>query len=269
MTAIETVKERPILFSGPMVRAILEGKKIQTRRVVKPMPFIDYPTGFRLQEQYELNHHPKCSFVQARMLCDCKAIYEPWKAERVAACPYGKPGERLWVRETWASQIDPPDYEEHLDELDDCLERTEITYRATPRIGIRVPGYIQPVDRMRYLDESTELEHHCFGWPIKWKPSIFMPRWASRITLEVTEVRVERLNLISEQDALAEGVYTNEQAIAKLNLPASTRLQGTCVDKFRILWESINGKTYPWASDPWVWVVSFRKIEPEPGQKAG
>jgi hypothetical protein len=88
-----------------------------------------------------------------------------------------------------------------------------------------------------------------------------MPRWASRITLEVVNVRVERLQEISEADAIAEGVYTNEQALQKLGLPADTKLQGTCVDKYRIVWESINGKKYPWASNPWVWVVEFKKVE--------
>jgi hypothetical protein len=95
---------------------------------------------------------------------------------------------------------------------------------------------------------------------LKWKPSIFMPRWASRITLEITDVRVERLQDISEADAIAEGMYTNEAAIKKLGLPADIKLTGSCVDKYRIVWESINGKKYPWSTNPWVWVVEFRRV---------
>jgi hypothetical protein len=226
LTTETQVKERPILFTGPMVRAIIEGRKTQTRRVVKPMPFIDYPTGWRLQQEYKLEHHVKCSFVQANMLCDCCAIYEPWQIERIAACPYGKPGDRLWVRETFATRH-PYD-----------LEEEHLTYRAD------------------YLELSEGILSAGWGW----RPSIFMPRAASRITLEVTGVRVERLQDISEADAIAEGVYTNEQAIEKLGLPSDTKLSGSCVDKYRIVWDSINGKKYPWASNPWVWCIEFKKL---------
>jgi hypothetical protein len=221
MTTAIKVKERPIIFSGPMIRAILEGRKTQTRRVVKPMPFIDYPTGWRLQQEYKLEHHVKCSFVQANMLCDCRAIYEPWKIERIAACPYGKPGDRLWVRETW---------------LVNAFGKT--IYCA----DWKEEGY----------------EYRGFGW----KPSIIMPRWASRITLEIVNVRVERLQEISEADCIAEGVYTNEQALEKLGLPADTKLQGTCVDKYRIVWDSINkSRGFGWDTNPFVFVIEFRRVD--------
>jgi hypothetical protein len=286
----KAIRERPILFSGPMIRAILEGRKTQTRRVVKPMPFIDYPTGFRLQKEYKLEHHVKCSFVQAGMLCDCHAIYEPWKGERIAACPYGKPGDRLWVRETWASIKEMDDIPESFldlpEEYEQIVERTLVTYRATPRIGIRFPGVIRPVDRMTYLHETTELEHHYFGWPIKWKPSIFMPRWASRIILEVADVRVEQLQSISEADAIAEGIeplysaeaikstvglepYRFGEPVPWTNYLWHGRKGGTegysnaanAIDSYRSLWESINAKKYPWANNPFVWVVEFKRVE--------
>lgn len=226
MTVAElAVKERPILFKGDMVKAILEGRKTQTRRVVKPMPFIDYPTGFRLQQEYELEHYPKCSFVQAGMLCDCKAIYEPWKAERVAACPYGQPGERLWVRETFATRH-PYD-----------LEEEHLTYRAD------------------YLELGEKVLSAGWGW----KPSIFMPRCASRLTLEVTNVRVEQLQSISLDDIQAEGTPFGSDLSIPNDGYASRQ-------EFQTLWESINGKKYPWSSNVWVWVVEFKRVEEGPAQ---
>jgi hypothetical protein len=201
-TAATEVKERPVLFSGPMVKAILEGRKSQTRRAIKPQPDSIRLSPF-VKSGLEDNHG-----------YEIKARYYP--------------GDRLWCRETWAETT--------------CIpggpSRLHIVYRA---------------------DSDDDTCPACKE-ERRWKPSIFMPRWASRITLEVVNVRVERLQAISEADAIAEGVYTNEQALQKLGLPADTKLQGTCVDKYRIVWESINGKKYPWASNPWVFVIEFKKI---------
>jgi len=176
------VKERPILFSGPMVRAILAGRKTQTRRVVKPQHI---PAGVRTlrwenQDAAELQHS--------------------------ARCPYGVPGDRLWVRETW--QPGP----------DDC-----VYYRAD--------------------NDPNENQ---------WKPSIHMPRWASRITLEVVSVRVERVQDIGHIGAKAEGVEICDYD-GRL-LPWQRQ-----IGNFQKLWDSINGKG-SWGSNPWVWVVEFRRV---------
>jgi hypothetical protein len=169
------MKERPILFSGPMVRAILEGRKTITRRVLKLQ---DYDGG-------------NCYETRDGILRDILSL-----------CPYGIPGDRLWVRETWA---------------DPC--------------GKRIPVY--------RADEATAYQN------VKWRPSIFMPRWASRITLEITRVRVERLQDITEKDAISEGVLSSDY-------------DKTYRYAFSVLWDSINGPKYPWSDNPWVWVIDLR-----------
>lgn len=198
------MREKPILFSGPMVKAILEGRKTMTRRVVKPQPpdgFIDHKNG-----SY---HYDPCGFG--------------------GVCPYGKPGDRLWVRETWHGAVDgdEPNY--------------GIIYKASWPHG---PGdAFKRDDRAgRYFIGSTD------G---KWRPSIFMPRWASRIDLEITDIRVERVNEITPEDAFREGFELHD----------SDPITGD-VCLFSSLWDSINGKKYPWESNPWVWVISFKRIKP-------
>lgn len=192
-----TVKEHPILFSAPMIRAILDGTKTQTRRVVKrpkrtPLDYILNPS----------------------LMVDAWCVW--WQNpsfERVGQtqdCPYGQPGDRLWARETWRVS-DQPD------------ERIE--YRA---------------------DVDPQYDG------LKWTPSIHMPRWASRITLEITAVRVERLQDISEQDAMAEGINGEQLHSA----------QGYAPKAFMKLWESINGPG-SWAANPWVWCISFRRLGDE------
>lgn len=181
------MKERPILFSGPMVRAILDGRKTQTRRIVKPQPTNDYVTFMPLSSE----------------LVGVTKHGGPIDNRGWLHCPYGKTGDRLWVRETWCPDVEP------------------YTFRYKADGG-------EPLER--------------------WRPSIHMPRWASRITLEVVSVRVERLQDISEEDALAEGITLVERGTSP-------------VDQFNKLWESINGPG-SWEANPWVWVVSFKRIEP-------
>lgn len=200
--------ERPILFSAPMVRAILDGRKTQTRRVVKR----------------ELSGR-------------VKAVGSPrnWHLDdpnAVLACPYGQPGDRLWVRETfnWSSERDLLPREPH--KL--CRERA---------------GYLD--NRVVWAADGTRV-HPEFGKAV-WRPSIHMPRWASRITLEVTAVRVERLNDISEADAIAEGC-----AGWGWHDPFSGDADGqTPQEEYAQLWEKINGAG-SWDANPWVWIVEFR-----------
>jgi hypothetical protein len=192
------MKERPILMSAPMVRAILAGTKTQTRRVVKPQPTHFNPAG-----------------VPRRANPD-------GGASAVIACPYGQPGQRLWVREAWRGY-----------ETDDALPPRDIQ-RSTP-----------------VYFEATKSFYLGFDFKTgKLRPGMFMPRWASRITLEVTGVRVERLQSISDADAFAEGI----QQCANEGLPSDGTARGT----YRALWESINGPG-SWDANPWVWCVEFRK----------
>ncbi len=185
------VKERPILFSEPMVRAILAGQKTQTRRVV------DLSKGWDVGPNYAGECWPvrkvKNELVRMR-------------------CPYGQVGERLWVRET--HYVERAGYQDGSDRF--------ILYKAT--------------------DDHAPVS--------KWTPSIHMPRWASRINLEIVGVDVERLKDIKDLDAIAEGVRF-------AGVPASLTDRGA----FAKLWESINGPG-SWDTNPWVWVVVFKKVSP-------
>jgi hypothetical protein len=192
------MKETPILFSGEMVRAILDGRKTQTRRICKP----------RFDGRTPCEHfEPVVVNGQYYMMRHCN------HGSECRPCPYGVVGDRLWVRETWAK----------------CAGHTDcggIYFRAdvADNIGAKVD---------------------------RWRPSIYMPRHASRITLKITWVRVERLQEITEADAWAEGV-TREAAGAEAP---------TGRDCFEMLWDSINAnRGYGWAVNPWVWVVEFKRV---------
>lgn len=203
------MKERPILFSAPMVRAILEGRKTQTRRVVKKLLPLDVMAS-ELQEHYDaLRWEEAGNFL-------------------TPPCPYGQRGDRLWVRETF----------EKIPILGDDDEIIhDILYRADMEDG----------------DAALD----------RWTPSIHMPRWASRITLEITDVRVERLRDISEVDAVAEGCG---KSIGGMFCGGPHKAHGaptqhnTAKEAYAHLWETINGQD-SWAENPWVWVVSFKRIE--------
>ena len=210
------MKERPILFSAPMVRAILAGKKTQTRRVVKPRKDPDYG----------------CELSPGEIAGDEHAA---------RLCPYGQPGDRLWVREAWGiadkwlhdCETDPPR----------C-----IAYRAN-----RAARNFDPVYD---VDTSSWAFTH-----MKWRPSIHMPRWASRITLEVTGVRVERLRSISIEDAKAEGAWPDVSIVAECAAYFCTDVLSVNPRMaFRMLWERINGGE-SWIADPWVWVVEFKRVQ--------
>lgn len=218
------MKERPILFNGPMVRAILDGRKTQTRRIVKPQPANScrYEMNGAGDKALHLADGPPSGASAVR-----KTLFVPVKAysaDHRLPCPYGAPGDRLWVRETWA-----------LEDLGEDGQR--LVWRVD-----RAAKWVADGEKPHYLDLDYE--------PARWRPSIHMPRWASRITLEVTGLRVQRLLDISEEDARAEGL-----ALAGLILP------GHAVGCFSRLWDEINGERAPWSSNPWVWIVDFKRVE--------
>ena len=208
------MKERPILFSGPMVRAIPGGKKTMTRRVAKP------------PKKFSDNSY-----------CDphvCPPSLWWWDGVHTHVgvkqdCPYGQAGDRLWVRETYCFYLCANSDEE------------EIHYRAD--------GESCPVD----------------GEKVRWRPSIHMPRWASRITLEITDVRVERLQEITEEDAKQEGAnirITNSVNVYSKDFDEGKRSDGSYLNGFIYLWDSLNTKRgYGWNTNPFVWVISFKRIE--------
>ena len=198
--------ERPILFSAPMVRALLAGTKTQTRRVVKPRKDPDFG----------------CQMAPGEIAGD-------ENLERLS--PYGKPGDRLWVRETWMP--DPP--------IDD-------SWASTQWAGCRDGKIADVPERFRHPRFCNYAADWLHG-PVSWTPSIHMPRWASRILLEITSVRVERLQDITRGDAMAEGCPFPNMANA-----TSPR------DWYAALWEEINGGG-SWDANPWVWVLEFKKIK--------
>ena len=211
------MKERPIIFNGPMVRAILSGTKTQTRRVLKP------------DGKYRLD-------------VVCPADGGPPR------CHYGHPGDRLWVRETWQGPLIDEELEEEFYQSSDYFKKSAFcTYRAT--------GSLDAIN--------------ADGEELGWRPPLHMPRWASRITLEITDVRVERLKDISEADAIAEGVqgypFRPEDGWPICtgymvgDDDGKTTLHPKPQDPYRLLWESINGPG-SWNADPWVWVIEFKRI---------
>lgn len=211
------MKERPILFSSEMVRAILDGRKTQTRRIAKGVVAVHAVTG--------------------------EALRELDSAGPRVVCPYGTSGDRLWVRETAA-----------------CGYRSEQPPHEIGRIGVdyKAGGSFErkyTLDRRDDYPWFPSRSHNVDGL-IRWAPAIHMPRWASRITLEVTGVRVELLQDISEADAQAEGCSL--ECMTPTGDDSGSAIYGP--GGYRALWESINGSD-SWAANPWVWVVEFRRIE--------
>ena len=228
------VKERPIIFSGEMVKAILDGKKTMTRHLVK---FKDFTTDSITPLHIELAEGRYCLFNERN----------GWLIG-YPKCKFGEIGDRLWVRETW-QEIGP-----------DCL----LTYKATyPSDLYAKRPELENVPPLAGLKERGYL----------WKSPMLMPRWASRILLEIIDIRVERLQDISEADALKEGIrnYNFEMEDSPDTYVGYTHLQKddgkstlykTPAIAFERLWDTLNAKKgYPWSSNPWVWVVEFKVIE--------
>lgn len=214
-------KERPILFNGEMVRAILAGRKTQTRRVVKPQPSHEAVSSRLLDRGWEF-WGPIDSETGRGLLY-----------QHSVPCPYGVPGDRLWVRETFVTGWETDCGEVHTEDEDGKPIPERAWYRADD-------------DLTGWIDEDER--HHDFE-NIPWKPSIHMPRWASRITLQVERVWVERVQEISADDITSEGVE---------DFPSRDFRTLAFMD----LWDSINAKRgYSWDSNPWVWCVEFKRCE--------
>lgn len=220
------MRERPILMQGDMVRATLAGTKRQTRRLVKPQPPV-YSEHFR-----QWYGRPDVWLDQDG-------------SDYSVRCPYGQVGTKLWVRETWAA-VWPGESPVPLSEC-------RIEYRADLPPGSKDGPGEWPAE----CKSDAEAP--------KWRPSIHMPRWASRITLEVTGVRVERLKSISEDDARAEGVEPDvvEAWFDAVGAPDPYAVASRSVYRhgFQALWDRINGAKVPWSSNPWVFAIEFKRVE--------
>ena len=213
------MKEHPIIMSTPMVRAILEGRKNQTRRVISAAnsTVLGYPVSRK-------------SALWTGLIWDARVFKDCGPHVR---CKY-EPGDRLWVKEThtWVTLAEKDPWKD----------------RAIADGSFRRTDKGEPV-MMCYKADGYEI-------PASWRPSIFTPRWASRLTLEITNVRVEKLNCITESDAHAEGMT------GKLYQEATGRLLTCARDVFQWYWDSLNGKRgYGWTTNPWVWVLTFKKVD--------
>lgn len=230
--------ERGMIFNADMVRAILDGQKTQTRRIMKPQPE-PCPRG---GHWWPSNVFKTMLHVEDEM----QNGKGGWGGLVGDACPFGDVGDRIWVRETFQG---PLVHEELFEEYSAYPEKFE-----TPEYcEYAADGGVRP----EYCDLDDNLRHG-------WRPSIHMPRWASRILLEITNVRVERLNAISEEDAEAEGIdmealYDSQDCydcIADHNMTGRPTVTGA----FKYLWESIYGAEN-WLANPWVWVIEFKRVE--------
>lgn len=231
------MKYIPILMNAAMVLAVLEGRKTQTRRIMNPQPHPDFLKRGVVSVTPQWPHQ---NGVRWFMADGCSQLVK---------CPYGQPGSRLWVRETWCGKYD--DNEQQVYNKDGNLDSSCCWYRAD---GVEVrasdgDGFA------RLRKDGSEAS--------PWIPSIHMPRWASRLTLEVVAVRVERLKAITREDAKAEGIteHLSEFAPGVYTEEAKDLWRNrTSVENFSYLWESINGPG-SWDADPWVWVVEFKRVE--------
>ena len=263
---------KPMLFSAEMVRAILDGRKTQTRRVVKPQP-----------TEGGLHWVTACGgdFAAWQDACLLLDEHSEYGGPCQRTCPYGKPGETLWVRETWCAHWNAPPYDAPQsyrivtgDELPPINQENGDLYQPAPS-DIMTVWYGAQGDKPLHM---------------KWKPSIHMPRWASRITLRITDIRVERLQDITEDDARAEGCEArpfpgpwwqgyrdfgdgdliHQQAIGETapdwmiepkKMPPTPWLDLSARDGFRSIWMGLHAPG-AWEANPWVWVVAFERVKP-------
>ncbi|MBK0546984.1 hypothetical protein GZ027_13135 [Klebsiella pneumoniae] len=238
------MKERGMIFNGEMTRAILDGRKTQTRREVKlNLDIASLATTYDWATSLAANHYQGLTEEQIQQKAESlRGVIHPvilGNGQMVSIiCPYGKPGDRIWVRETFCP-------------VDDTQYGGEkwVDYRATPKFEASHPA--------GWDSAPNDAE------ALKWRPSIHMPRWASRILLEITDVRVERLNAISEEDVDAEGFAGDYPTSVFPNLfPGEPKDWShlSMRDCYGVLWSSIYGEE-SWKANGWVWVISFKRVE--------
>lgn len=269
-------KSRPILFSTLMVEAILAGRKSMTRRVLKAG--FDWNGMEFVKLGYFEDDVPDLLGTQAFF----KDLTEPDK-DWLFGCrfPFGRIGDELWVREAWrivgwdfeesTCTIEYKDGAKQVCELRDWEDKSfNEEWLQSQIVNMANKGILAVVD-----PENTTTDEVFYKWTGKensWKPSIHMPREASRICLEITGIRVERLCDISEADAVAEGIeildfynkdsYRDYSYVSKYSIH---KYLTNAIDSFHSLWNSINGAE-SWRLNPWVWVIEFRKKEVENGK---
>lgn len=237
------MKERGMIFNGEMVRAILDGRKTQTRRIMKSQPVLN-GNFFEVFGAGWSKGMTSVPVVPGHSLAN--------------NCPFGKVGDRIWVRETYQGPLF--DYEHMEAYLEDSSKFEKPDFCVYKADGKPAPEFYDADDNL-----------HCC-----WRPSIHMPRWASRITLEITGVRVERLNSISHEDAEREGIHIEvwDQTVAARNyaaegeffqfwsedFPHYVNMNDLYRASFQSLWKSIYGEE-SWQANPWVWVIEFKRVE--------
>ncbi|HCT7774661.1 TPA: morphogenetic protein [Klebsiella pneumoniae] len=230
------MKERGMIFNSEMVRAIVSGRKTQTRRIMKVQPESNQ-LGLLL-----ITDSTKHSDIGKYHWAESNATGNHVRS-KLFSCPFGAVGDQIWVRETFQGPLF--DYELMDEYLEDSskFEKPEFCQYAADG------GH-----RPEYQDADDNLRHG-------WRPSIHMPRWASRILLEITDVRVERLNAISEEDARAEGIIDGGCLNCGEPEPCGcANPEPDATDAFAYLWQSIYGQEN-WNANPWVWVIEFKRVE--------
>lgn len=236
------VKERPLLCPAHEVRAILAGHQTQFRRVIRLQPtqftHVDYDDDLGWHLWWDV----------------CESCGDPnvWQ-ETAPMKPPGQPGDRLWCRETWAQSA----YSGRALHTDQPVHEVTINYRA------------DGASRQIRLGEHEDSGRVKADGTIAWRPSTQMPKWASRITLEVTDVRVQRVQEISHDDVFAEGMTTETLVGSTVNIhkdgktTEATMMFSSPTYAFTTVWNSLNAKRgHPWDSNPWIWAVTFKRVQP-------
>ena len=260
------MKYYPMIMGAESVHGIFEGRKTMTRRVVTPQPPGDFEIG--MYHPIGVDRHGEEYPKPER--------FGIWGDGWDIPCPYGQVGDRIWVRETWKPGAWRDD------------GRVAVDYMASPELTHTPWAYMKEQASQfihRWLDEIAKTgllpnESGRYEWeagksPLKWKKAMFMPRWASRLNLEIVNIRVERVQDITEEDAIREGVEYCDNPdhgfidalsfhdIGRLGCPVcGHNPAGFAVNNYKKLWDSLNAKRgYPWSNNPWVWVIEFRRVD--------
>ena len=224
------MKEKPIIFSADMVKTILDGKKTMTRRVVKSDFINNYKHAHIIKQSSDKSREGKAYFYD-------KPVGGMVLSSQLVSNPYGKVGDHLWVRETWIQGYDDPLIESEGDDEN----AVSIIYKADGKEEYRTCS-AETAENWGNFSADSEM--------VGFKSPIHMPRWASRLLLEITDIRIERLQDITEADAIKEGL-------------GSGILRDCKVPKFSSLWDSLYQDDEPkqWKNNPWVWVIEFKKVK--------